>query len=517
MAQLEIQATDVIKVILQFCKENNLMQTFEALQSECGVSLNTVDSLEQFVADVQKGRWEVILPQIQSLKLPAEVMWTLYEQIAMELIELKEIEAARAMLRQTQVFQTMKSEDPERCVRLERLTKEAYADLRDLYGIGMTKDKRRAQLAQSLSQEVVVVPPQRLMSLVGQALKWQQLQGMLPPGAAFDLFRGTAQSKKDEQEMFPRDLDRTIKVGSKKSHPEVARFSPDGQALATGSVDGFIEVWDYMTGKLKTDLQYQAEEMFMMHDTPVLALAWSRDSELLASGSQDGQVKVWRVKTGQCLKKFEHAHTEGVTSLAFSRDSTQVLSSSFDGTARVHGLKSGRLLKEMRGHGSYVNGAVWSADGGNVYTASSDGTVRVWDAKTCKCMHTFAPPASAGTEPTVNDVHLLTATSVAGAEMLVSTRSPEAFLMNAQGQVVKTLASGKRQGGDFLCSLVTPRGKYIYCLGEDSTIYCFSSETGKLEHIISTHESGAIGMTLHPHRNMIATWGEDGTVRTWVA
>ena len=253
----------------------------------------------------------------------------------------------------TQVFQTMKSEDPERCVRLERLTKEAYADLRDLYGIGMTKvraergtaagaaiasrfaattlhlrsqDKRRAQLAQSLSQEVVVVPPRRLMSLVGQALKWQQLQGMLQPGAAFDLFRfdaakgvvtlhifhapppayashpmqqaprmaspplthhrGTAQSKKDEQEMFPRDLDRTIKVGSKKSHPEVARFSPDGQALATGSVDGFIEVWDYMTGKLKTDLQYQAEEMFMMHDTPVLALAWSRDSELLASGAR---------------------------------------------------------------------------------------------------------------------------------------------------------------------------------------------------------------------------------------
>ena len=49
-----------------------------------------------------------------------------------------------------------------------------------------------------------------------------------------------------------------------------------------------------MSGKLKKDLQFQADEQFMMHDTAVLALAFSRDSELLVSGSQDGKIKVIR-------------------------------------------------------------------------------------------------------------------------------------------------------------------------------------------------------------------------------
>ncbi|CAL8106827.1 unnamed protein product [Prunus armeniaca] len=108
-----------------------------------------------------------------------------------------------------------------------------------------TKEKRHAQIAQALAAEVTVVPPSRLMAPIGQALKWQQHQGLLPPGTQFDLFRGTAAMKQDVDDFLGQKVMQNM-LGSY----QMASF-----------LSGFIEVRDYISGKLKNDIQYLPDEL----------------------------------------------------------------------------------------------------------------------------------------------------------------------------------------------------------------------------------------------------------------
>jgi len=239
--------------------------------------------------------------------------------------------------------------------------------------------------------------PSRLLSLLNNALKYQQIAGHFVKGETYDLFRDYERhqiaDKRDRNEKIVRKNTCVIPY-SKQSSMTCVAFSADGNLLVSGSSDGFIEIWDYDQGKLLKDghiVAYQANDELLIHgeNDAVRALAFSRDSQLMASGGDGGSVKIWKVYDGVNSVTFADAHCMSITSLAFNKNGTQILTASIDKKIKIFGLKSRRILKEFDGHDAFVNQAMYVNHGVSVISCASDGCIKIWDTKTTDCIHSI--------------------------------------------------------------------------------------------------------------------------------
>ena len=75
------------------------------------------------------------------------------------------------------------------------------------------------------------------------------------------------------------------------------RFSPDGERIATASIDGTVRIWD---------LDASERFVFREHEDAVHDVAWHPDGQRLASASADGTVKIWAIDGKTIASRTDH-------------------------------------------------------------------------------------------------------------------------------------------------------------------------------------------------------------------
>ncbi len=76
-----IKLFSVIRLIVQFLKENRLNDTAARLQTESNITMNCFEDREEFKRALLDGKWDLVLHQTRNLILSDETLHLLYEQV----------------------------------------------------------------------------------------------------------------------------------------------------------------------------------------------------------------------------------------------------------------------------------------------------------------------------------------------------------------------------------------------------------------------------------------------------
>jgi WD40 repeat protein len=230
-------------------------------------------------------------------------------------------------------------------------------------------------------------------------------------------------------------------------------FSPEGKTLATGHSglpNRSVNLWQVSDGVLSRSLQGD--------DRLQWAVVFSPDGSIVASGSTGNALRLWRVSDGVLLHKLDHP--DPVFGVGFSPDGTLIASGSLDGRTRVWRVSDGTLLQTWAGHSGLVYSILFSPDGKMLASSSVDRKVvlrRVSDGELLRTLN----HASA-----VEDIAFSPDGKILASALYQPENSVQLWQVS-DGSLLRTL-----KGHDALVSSVafSPDGGMLASGSEDATV-----------------------------------------------
>uniref|UniRef100_A0A3B0NG95 WD domain, G-beta repeat, putative n=1 Tax=Theileria annulata TaxID=5874 RepID=A0A3B0NG95_THEAN len=396
---------------------------------------------------------------------------------------------------------------------------------------------------QCLISPTVTIPPNRLLTLLRQAVELQELHCL------------NHYDSGDECAVFPLLFDHcctTSKLPSRllarlESHTDEiwdVSISPDGQFFATASKDESVILWS-------ASYPFEVIYRWKVHRNVVSCVSWSSDSKLLASCGNDGLIVIWSPYCEEFLQKIE-PHTAVATSVAWIPNTWKFITAGMDKQMILHEVvynpentpssssehSNTTPLTNGQSNSVTLNGTSVDADTTNAsvdskYTINSickwsfesrirtlsinlDGTLavfatvdrmlRVWDLVSGKEIVPI-PESAAITTVTCSKLFNQVLVSVAGQRPVMRLWDID------ERRIIQTYRGHREDRYVLRSTLGGPMESFVVSGSEDAQIYIWNKIFGSLLSVIAAHSS-TVNAVAWSNDHLISV-SDDQTIAIW--
>lgn len=309
-------------------------------------------------------------------------------------------------------------------------------------------------------------------------------------------------------------LDQSICAGVENNHSQIiesefsldahtgkvlsVNFSPDGNLIASGSVDNTLRLWQATPGNLLRTMRG--------HPFPVLAVKFSLNGAYLATGSTDGIVRIWRVSDGRLFQELK-GHAGRVKSLDFSSDGRFLISCADDFTIRLWRMIDFRLSQTIDEGMSDITSVAFAPDSLSFAWSEITGTIRVRSisGNWLHVINETPLPANAIAFDPLGE-WLSAGYNDGGIRLWDSTSGETLQILKTHAKAINDLE-------------FSPDGRWLASASQDGTIHLFQrgekgfSSTPTL--ILSGHRASVNSISFSPDGKRLASASDDYSIRVW--